>query len=85
VDFDKAKEVIRNGCASWTEQCLAVSVIAGSEQSTLDDLIACLLLGGVCAEIAATQLHVRTKRPPCDGKMKCVVDVNDWLAYLGKS
>lgn len=77
MTLDEARQVICHPSASFHEQELA-----SSRQSELRDLIACLRLGGLPAETAATALYTRTGRPYSGNLADFSTDATEWSRYL---
>jgi hypothetical protein len=82
MTLEEAKSVIENDSATFKDWVHATGVLAASQDSTLDDLIACLKRRGLPAEMAATSLYARTKRPRSDSIESVVLDAADWTAYV---
>ena len=85
MDIELARRTIRDPRASFVDHYEAAARLTSSSDSTTDDLIECLRRGGICSEIAATTLYVRTNRPRADDSILSLnVDADDWIAYLRK-
>jgi len=83
---EEARETIRDDAASFSAWVTAAGVLTSTEESTLEDLLLCLDRKGLPAEMAATTLYVRTKRPLKDNSpLSLVVDSQNWQEYLQKA
>jgi hypothetical protein len=83
MTLNDAKHIIRNDSAGFTKWVLAAGVLTSAQESTLDDLLACLKRSGLPAEMAATTLYVRTRRPRQDNTIASIIlDYDDWALYL---
>ena len=83
MTLEEAQCLIRNDKAGFAELAHAAVEIASSSDSTFQDLLICLKRNGYTAEIAATALYVRTKRPQIPPDITGVVlDYDDWRNYL---
>jgi hypothetical protein len=83
MSLDEARRIIQDGSSPFPHLVMATAVLISSDQSTLQDLVACLKYKGLPAETAATALYVRTKRSRPDDSMESIVtDYSDWVTYL---
>ena len=83
MSLDEARRIIQEGSSPFPRLVMATAVLISSDQSTLQDLVACLKHKGLPAETAATALYSRTKRLRPDDSLETVVtDYDDWVAYL---
>jgi len=82
MTLEEARTQIRRDSAPLERQLEAAAAIAFSKQSELSDLIRCLRLGGLAAEIAATALHARTGRPFSKDQGLLSADADEWTRYL---
>jgi hypothetical protein len=83
MTLSEAKQVIRNDSSEFSEWVFAAGVLTSSQESSLDDLLACLKRRGLPSEMAATALYVRTKRPRRDDSISSIVlDHDDWAEYI---
>jgi hypothetical protein len=81
-----ARTIITDNTSSVQERVHATAVLISSQESTLQDLIACLRCGRLPAEIAATALHLRTKRPVREDAIERVItDPDDWAKYIAEA
>ena len=79
----EAKRIITDNSATFSNWVHATGVLTSSSESTLEDLILCLKRRGLPAEMAATALYVRTKRPQATNSIESlVVDFDDWAKYV---
>jgi hypothetical protein len=85
MTFQEARQTIRNDSCSFSEWVYAAGVLTSSQESSLDDLLACLKRRGLPSEMAATALYVRTKRPrQNDSVHSIVLEHDDWHEWLTK-
>jgi hypothetical protein len=83
MTLEEAKQAIRNDSSSFSDWVFAAGVLTSSQESSLEDLLACLRRTGLPSEMAATTLYVRTKRPRQDDSIHSIVlDHDDWAAYI---
>jgi len=83
MTLEQAKQTIRNDSSAFSEWVFAAGLLTSSQESSLDDLLACLRRRGLPSEMAATTLYVRTKRPRSDDTIASIVlDYDDWATYL---
>ena len=83
INLSEARETLSHDSASYTALYEAAVVISSSSTSTIDDLLCCLRRGSIAAEIAAMELHKRTKRTIEDKwPAPIVTDAGDWMEYL---
>jgi asparagine synthetase A len=84
MTLQEAKQTIRHDAGGFSEWVYAAGVLTSSRESSLADLLACLKRKGLPAEMAATTLYVRTKRPREDDSIHSIVlDHDDWSKWLG--
>jgi hypothetical protein len=76
----EASAVIRDVSATFQLHFLAAAALISSAQTTTDDLLICLRLKGLPAELAATTLYFRTGRAQVENIF--VTDDDDWANYL---
>jgi hypothetical protein len=81
MTLHEARLVILDDSESFYNWVHAASAISSCKESTLDDLIMCLKRRGLPAEMAATSLYLRTKRPEADSVENMSVDFADWINY----
>jgi hypothetical protein len=79
MSLAKARRVIRDDSANYTEWWLASAVLCFNKGSSIDDLLACLKRSSA-ARWGAKGLHRRTRRPCKD--MHWITDLEDWQHYL---
>ena len=84
MNLKKAQSVVRDETASFTEHVEAAGTLVASSESSLEDLIECLRIGGLPCEIASTALYLRTKREHQPGT-PFISDPVDWSAYIIKT
>jgi hypothetical protein len=82
MTLEQARETVRDSQAPFAQQVEAAGAISESPQAELSDLIRCLRLRGLPAEIAALALYQRTGRPRPQRPSDVVVDATDWSRYL---
>jgi hypothetical protein len=83
MTLDEARQIIRDDSGDFSKWVFASGVLSSSEESSLDDLLACLRRRGLPSEMAATTLYVRTKRPRRDDSIASIIlDYDDWRAYI---
>lgn len=83
MTLEEAKQTIENDSASFSNWVMAAGILTSSSESSLEDLVACLKRKGLPAEMAATALYVRTKRPRLDDSIQSIVlDQQDWADYV---
>jgi hypothetical protein len=81
--LDEARGMIRDLDLPWSQHCFAASVITNSTEATYDDLLACLRIRGLPAELAACSLYLRTRRPRKNSSIESFcLDHDDWEKYL---
>lgn len=84
MTLDEARAIARNTDglrASYAQQVEAAAVIAKSS-TDLKDLVDCLRMGGLAAEIAAMGLYSRTGRHVGADVHDFIMDPDDWSDYL---
>jgi hypothetical protein len=84
MTIEEARRVIRDDSQRLSRQVRAATVLCGSPESSLDDLLACLKRRDrMVFRPAAAELHRRTGRPEKDDSVEfLVVDYQDWCGYL---
>lgn len=82
MDLAEARSIIAAPNSSFADKFAAASVIVGSESVETIDLLSCLELGGVIAEMAAMRLHMITGRARDHDKLGVYLDRSNWEAYL---
>ena len=82
MDIATAQSVIRARESSLTERLEAVRSIAESDEVQPADLLECLDLHGICAELAAMKLHLLTGRARDNGVVGVYLDRQSWEDYL---
>jgi len=83
MTLQEAKQTIRNDAGGFSEWVYAAGVLTSSQESSLNDLLACLKRRGLPSEMAATTLYVRTKRPRQDDSISSIIlDHDDWSKWL---
>jgi hypothetical protein len=85
MTIEEARRTILDDTASFSAWTTAAGVLTSTDESTLEDLLRCLDRKGLPAEMAATTLYLRTKRPlRDDSPLSIVVDPQNWREYLRK-
>jgi len=83
MTIEEAIAIIREPNSSFEECVKAADCFIISKETPLAYLVECLKRKGLCAEIAATNLYARTKRPRVDKTIRGVsLDPTDWTMYL---
>jgi len=83
MNAEEAIAIIRNPESPFEECIKAADCFIISKETPLGYLVECLKRKGLCAEIAATNLYARTKRPRVDKTIRGVsLDPTDWTNYL---
>jgi len=84
MTLQEAQRVIRDPSVSVPGHMVAANVLFESDDSTLDDLLACARHRyRSIAWIGAFALHRRTGRPECrDEEGYLVIDADDWERYF---
>ena len=83
MTIEQARKTIRDDSASFSAWVTAAGVLTSKEETTFEDLLSCLDRKGLPAEMAATTLYVRTRRPTKDeSPLSLVLDSQDWREYL---
>lgn len=83
MDLTEARMVVRDASATWKTVCEASGLLSSCEETTFEDLLACLRHRGLPAEMAACALYVRTRRSRADGSpLSLVLAHDDWATYL---
>lgn len=85
LDLDSARKIIVNDKESFYNWSEAAGVICETQESTIDDLLLCLLREGLPSEIASVELHNRTGRPRGEAMPTLVLSIDDWKKYLGRT
>ena len=86
MSIETAITVLRDANANWTKKVEAAGELTSSGETPLEYLVDCLKIRGLPAEMAATKLYVRTKRPREDNSITSVVlDFDDWSDYLKRT
>lgn len=84
MTLQEAKHIILDDSSTFKDWVCATGVISSCTESTLEDLIACLKRRGLPAEMAATALYSRTKRPQADSIENISVNSADWINYVSE-
>ena len=84
MTIEEARRIIRDEGQRLSRQVTAATVLCGSPESSLEDLLASLKhRDRMVFRPAAAELHRRTGRPEKDNSVEfLVVDYQDWCAYL---
>ncbi len=82
MNLNEARAVISDNESSFTDLYAAVRVIVDSDDVELSDLVECLTVEGVSAEMAAMKLHLLTGRPRDNGVLGVYLGKDDWERYL---
>lgn len=83
--LEEAKRIIRDSGLKWNRCVEAAAIITSSNESSYDDLRACLRIRGLPAEYAAFALYVCTHRPKKDDRIESfILDHDDWRQYLSE-
>ena len=84
MTIDEARRIVRDEGQRLSRQVKAATVLCGSPESSLEDLLACLRhRDRMVFRPAAAELHRRTGRPEKDDSVEfLVVDYQDWCDYL---
>jgi hypothetical protein len=83
MKLEDARRVIADNGAKPVDLVLAAGTLVSSDDSTFEDLLACLKRGGSPASIAATALYLRTKRRRGDRPVEAFcMDFSSWHDYL---
>ena len=83
MNMTEAKTVLSDSESTLSQKYLAVVAITQSEEASVRDLVDCLEVGGICAEMAATRLHVLTGRERSNDKdLGLYLRPQDWAEYV---
>ena len=83
MTIEEAIAIIRNPQSSFEDCIKAADCFVVSKETPLIYLVECLKRKGLCAEIAATNLYARTKRPRPDKTIHGICfDPEGWTNYL---
>jgi len=83
MTLQQARQAIRDDHGGFSEWVFAAGVLTSCQDSSLDDLVACLKRTGLPSEMAATTLYLRTKRRRQDDTVASIIlDHDDWAAYI---
>ncbi len=82
MDILEAKSIIVDAKRSFAEKFRAVKVIVDADNVQPADLLDCLDVEGVSAELAAMKLHILTGRKRDNGPIGVYLDRQDWEEYL---
>ena len=84
MTIEEARRIIRDETQRLSRQVRAATVLCGSPESSLEDLLACLRHPDrMVYRPAAAELHRRTGRPEKDDSVEfLVIDYRDWCDYL---
>jgi len=85
MNMTEAKMILANADSTFTQKYEAVLVLTQSSETTVRELVACLELGGICAEMAAMRLHLLTGRERPKGQIGVYLDPSDWATYVEAS
>jgi hypothetical protein len=83
MTIEEARSTISNDGATFQDWVLAAAVLSSAKESSLEDIIGCLKRRGLPAEMAATALYARTRRPQAtDSIESLIMEPEDWRNYV---
>lgn len=85
MNINEAKSIISDSESSFTDKYRAVIAIVESEDVQCDDLLPCLDVEGMGAELAAMKLHTMTGRVRDNKPLGVYLDRQDWEEFLKRS
>lgn len=82
MNLNEARAILSDDASSFTDRYAAVRVMVDSDDVELADLLECLTVEGVIAEMAAIKLHLLTGHPRDNGVLGVYLGKDDWEQYL---
>lgn len=82
MNMREAKAIVADPKRKFTEKYQAVAFIIAAPNVAPSDLLDCLSVGGISAEMAAMKLHSLTARPLDNKPTGAYLKKEDWQLYL---
>lgn len=82
MDLSEAKDVIADPEASFQDKYHATNAIVNADAVQPEDLLPCLDIEGVSAEMAAMKLHLLTGRKRDNEPLGVYLDRQSWEQFL---
>ena len=82
MTIEEAKNVLVDNSSTFTHKYHAVIAIIYSDDATICDIVDCLGIEGVCAEMAAMRLHFLTSRKRPIDLSGVYLLKDEWADYL---